>query len=79
MIQSDLFFSGGDIEEKDIIQKPKCMIYCITVPSVLKLTKPRLCKMDSELFVPTKLTFSEYSRCLNFLLQILWPAKTKQV
>ena len=36
-------------------------------------------KMESTLFVPSKLTFSEYLRCLNFLLWILWPAITKQV
>ena len=41
-----------------------------------KITKS---KMDSKLFVPAKLTFSEYLRCLNFPLWILWPAKTKQV
>ena len=35
--------------------------------------------MDSKLFVPEKLTFSEYLRCLNFPLWILWPAKTKQI
>ena len=35
--------------------------------------------MDSKLFFPAKLKFSEYSRCLNFQLWILWPAKTKQV
>ena len=36
-------------------------------------------EMESTLFVPTKLTFSEYLRCLNFLLLTLWPAKTEQV
>ena len=36
-------------------------------------------KIDSKLFVPAKLAFSEYLRCLNFPLWILWPAKTKQV
>ena len=36
-------------------------------------------KMELTLFVPAKLTFSEYLRCLNFPLWTLWPAKTKQV
>ena len=35
--------------------------------------------MEWTLFVHAKLTFSEYLRCLNFLLWTLWPAKTKQV
>ena len=35
--------------------------------------------MDSELFVPAKLTFLEYLKCLNFPLWILWPEITKQV
>ena len=34
--------------------------------------------MDSKLFVPAKLTFSEYLRCLNFPLCILLPVKTKK-
>ena len=34
--------------------------------------------MGSTLFVPTKLTFSEYLRCLNFPLWTFWLAKTKQ-
>ena len=35
--------------------------------------------METTLFVPSKLTFTEYSRSLNFPLWILWPAITKQV
>ena len=38
-----------------------------------------IAKMDSKLFVPVKLTFSEYLRYLNFPLLTFWPAKTKQV
>ena len=34
--------------------------------------------MDSNLFVPAKLTFSVYLRCLNFPLWILWTAKAKK-
>ena len=34
--------------------------------------------MNSKLFVPAKLTFSEYLRCLNFPLWTFWPAKTKK-
>ena len=36
-------------------------------------------KMESTLFVPENLSFSEYLRCLNFPLQTFWPPKTKQV
>ena len=36
-------------------------------------------KIDLILFVPVKLTFSKYLRCLNFPLWILWPAKTEKV
>ena len=36
-------------------------------------------KIESILFVPENLTFSEYLRCLNFPLWTFWPAKTKQV
>ena len=45
------------------------------------LSKKRavLAKMESTLFVPSKLTFSEYLRCLKFPLWILWPAITKEV
>ena len=35
--------------------------------------------MESTLFAGAKLTFSEYLRCLNFPLWILWPAITKQL
>ena len=35
-------------------------------------------KMEMILLVSSKLTFSEYLWCLNFLLWILWPAITKQ-
>ena len=35
--------------------------------------------MESTLFVPENLSFSEYLRCLNFPLWTFWPAKTKQV
>ena len=38
-----------------------------------------LLNMESKLFVPSKLTFSEDLRCLNFPLWILWLGKTKQV
>ena len=36
-------------------------------------------KMESTLCVPSKLTFSDYLRCLNFPLWIIWPAIAKQV
>ena len=36
-------------------------------------------KIESILFVPENLTFSEYLECLNFLLWTFLPAKTKQV
>ena len=36
-------------------------------------------EMKLTSFVPSKLTFSEYLRCLNFPLWILWPAIAKQV
>ena len=35
--------------------------------------------METTLLVSSKLTFSEYLRCLNFPLWTFWPAKTKQV
>ena len=35
-------------------------------------------KIESTLFVPENLSFSEYLRCLNFPLWTFWPAKTKQ-
>ena len=38
-----------------------------------------LSKMESTLFFPAKMTFSEYLRCLNFPLGTFWPTKTKQV
>ena len=64
---------GGNLETfhtKDMVKK-------------LSFTKlpfeNKKCKMDSTLFVPAKLTFSEYLRCLNFPLWTFWPAKTKQV
>ena len=40
---------------------------------------PHNSKMESTLFVPENLSFSEYLRCLNFPLWTFWPAKTKQV
>ena len=46
------------------------------IPHLLCYNSP---KVESTLFVPAKLTFSEYLRCLNFPLWILWPAITKQV
>ena len=39
----------------------------------------QISKMESTLFVPENLSFSEYLRCLNFPLWKFWPAKTKQV
>ena len=36
-------------------------------------------KIESILFVPENLSFSENLRCLNFPLWTFWPAKTKQV
>ena len=42
-------------------------------------TSGQTTKMESALFVPAKLTFSEYLRCLNFPLWTFWTAKTKQV
>ena len=44
-----------------------------------KRARPNGPKIESTLFVPENLSFSENLRCLNFPLWTFWPAKTKQV
>ena len=57
--------------------KENILRFCV-LQNPLKFIKDKP-KMESTLFVPENLSFSENLRCLNFPLWAFWPAKTKQV
>ena len=54
-------------------------LICIVDCESLSVENRNNTKMESTLFVPSKLTFSQYLRCFNFPLWILLLTKTKQI